>query len=55
MEQVKISIRSNIGDSPVHYQVKTSKEIAEKYIQVKKENPGIDQMKALKLASNEFK
>ncbi len=43
-------IRSEVAGEPIRYHVKAEKKVAEKYAQVRKENPELSEMEALKQA-----
>ena len=50
MENKRLIINAKVDGNPIRYNVKVSAEVAEKYAQIRKENPEMEETEAMKLA-----
>jgi hypothetical protein len=53
METVNLTIRKTIGGEPVRYHLEVTKEVAQKYCKIRKEQPELTEWEAYTLAKEE--
>jgi hypothetical protein len=54
-EKIRLIIYSEINKMPIRFNMLVTKELAEKYAEVRKENKDMSQMEAYKQARDDFK